>query len=107
VIERPDGAVRETLVIVAQVRLGERDGHEPGAVEVEGFEIEVRLPAPSDPGTVHAAHHLLEGGDEPSWRCAPRGLTVGTLDTVYREAVSDNDEFGLRHLYTLLLCPSA
>jgi hypothetical protein len=66
VVERPEGVIGETLVVVGDLGGAQRDRNDPDAVVVEGLELEVGLATPADPRAGILLHHRLEGGDEPA-----------------------------------------
>jgi hypothetical protein len=59
-VERPDGVVREALVIELHVLSGQHHGDEQRALELEGLQLDVRLAGPADPRAVGLLHDRLE-----------------------------------------------
>ena len=64
VIQRPEGAVGEPLVVIRHLPGREGDRHQLDPVVGERGEIFVGCPVPADPGAVPGAHHRLERGDQ-------------------------------------------
>ncbi len=91
VVERPERVVRETLVVLLELRLRERHRDDRDAAVLERLELAIGDARPADPRAVGGAHHGLEGGDEAAGRALPVGLAVGTLLVVHREPVGDHD----------------
>ncbi|GAA1728233.1 hypothetical protein GCM10009746_07730 [Microbacterium paludicola] len=97
-VERPDRAVGEALVVRLDLGSAQRHGHESGALEVERLDVEVGLAAPSHPRAVGLAHDGLEGGDETAGRPPPALLAIRRDHPVDGKAVGDDDEICARHI---------
>ena len=92
VVERPQGVIGETLVVVLDLALAQRDRNDPDAVAVERLEDEVGLAGPADPGAAVGAHDRLQGGDQATGRMLPLRIPVRVDHPVHREAIGDDDE---------------
>jgi hypothetical protein len=103
VVERPQGAVGEALVVVLDLLLGQGDRDQPQAVVLELVEALVGRSVPADPRATLELHHGFEGGDQPAGRLAPRDRSVVGHEAVDGKAVGDDEEISLlgRHGATL------
>ncbi|OIQ76345.1 hypothetical protein GALL_419760 [mine drainage metagenome] len=66
VVERPQGVVREALVVLLDLDGGQGDRDQSHAVRVERLELDVRRARPSDPRAGRLLHDGLEGRDQAS-----------------------------------------
>ena len=92
VVERPQGAVGEPLVVVGDLGLRQRHRDELEAVVLERLDHLVRRPVPPDPGPVVGVHHRLQRGHQAARRRAPGRGAVRVLDAVDGEPVGHHDE---------------
>ncbi len=92
VVQRPQRVVREALVVLGEVLLGEGDGDDRDAVVDEGLHVVVGDARPADPRALVGAHHGLERRDQSARRVPPGRGAVGGDDAVDGEAVGHDDE---------------
>jgi hypothetical protein len=79
VVERPEGAVREALVVLLDLLRREPYGVQVQAVLDERFDVGVGQARPPHPRAVPAAEHRFEGRDEPTRAALPAPGSVGQL----------------------------
>ena len=111
VIERPEGVVRKSLVIVFYLFRGEWHGNQPHTAGVEWLQFKVSAPRPSHPRTRMLAHDWFKSCDEPTGRLGPRLVPVRIQDTIDGKAIGNDNEVEktlvchgfLSHLFALLL----
>ena len=84
VVQRPERAVGEALVVVLDLTGGQTHRVQLQAVLDERLDVGVGQPGPADPGAVAAAQHRLEGGDEATGAALPALRSVGQLFEVDR-----------------------
>ena len=93
-IERPQGGVGETLVV-----LGDVLGAEPHRVEVQVL-LENRLfgsvddARPADPGTPVTSQQRLQGGDQTAGAAPPHEAAIRLPFHVDGQSVGDDHEVG-------------
>ena len=95
VVERPQRAVREALVVELDVLGRQVDRLELQVVVGERLDVVVGRAGPADPGAAVGAHHRLEGGHQTAGGGAPLHRSVGVLEPVDRQPVGHHDEGGL------------
>ena len=95
VVERPEGGVGETLVVLRDLLGGQRHGHQLQPVVGERLELLVRRSRPADPGPRVAVHDRLEGGHQTAGGGPPVRAAVRVLDSVDRQPVGHHHESGL------------
>ena len=92
VVERPQRAVGEALVVALDVLGGHRHRVEGQAVVLERLEVLLGAARPAQPDPVVGAHHGLDRRHQPARGGPPRERPVRLLDPVDRQPVRDDHE---------------
>jgi hypothetical protein len=91
--QRPEGAIRETVVVALDVGLAEQ--HRMDAIGLAaGLDALARAhfdPRPADPGAAAPAEHGFEGGDEPARRVPPLQLASRACEGKWQAVARDDD----------------
>ena len=92
VVDRPQGVVAEALVVLLDLRRGQRDRAQVHRLVGERASGAARLTVPPDPCAPTLAHDRVHGGHETAGRPPPAHRTVGSGDPVHRQPVRRDDE---------------
>ena len=92
VVEGPQGAVAEALVVVGDLFVRQSHADQVHPVRVEWFRCVARRAGPADPGSLGGTHHRLESGHQTAGAGLPFGLAVRALRPVHRQAAGRHHE---------------
>ena len=95
VVERPQGAVGEALVVLLDVLGAHRHRQQMEPVVLERLEVLVGATGPADPDAVVGPQDRFEGADQASWGASPRLRAVRHLHSIDGEPIGHDYQVSL------------